>query len=335
MKRYLAGVFAISEIFAILIAGSVLGGLTAQFILGELGFDIASIDELEMIANPDYDAALIAAVMIVSRFFWLLLIAFLVLRFVHGVTPRAVGVSRGGHSWPALIGAGVLTFAVGSLPWKLVLLANEYHHFGEGLEGWAYFSGQSITFAYILFALASLVLLPPLFEEPFARGYMRVRLAKAFAPIGGVILAAILFLGSHGHFYESDPVVLLSFPALIFAAICWTWSAYRMNSIIPPFIAHALTNFPLPVEMDYLLPSVIAMAVILVVGASVLFRELAAFFSEWREAPKGLILFGVLLIAAFLAPIIFFNNLAPVLGLAALVLMIIGWLPPMRRWGAG
>lgn len=332
MNRYLAGVFAISEILTVLILGRILGDLTAKFTLQAFGIDIASLDQMAMASDPDLEAALVTGVLITSRFIWLLLFAFLILHYVHGITPRAAGVSRGGHSWTTLIGAGVLLFAFAWLPFKLVFLANEYFQFGEGLAAWRAWSSIEFSLAYFAFLLAGLLILPPLFEEPFSRGYMRVRLAKACGPITGVILAAVLFSLSHGHFYKDDAMVISVLAAVVFGTICWTWVAYRMNSVIPPMIAHSLGNIPTAMDTAVLWPTVAVMAVILALGFKIVRRELRAFLSELTEAPKGPLIFGLALIAAILLTIVNFGDLAIIIGVVALILTIIGWLPRMRRW---
>ncbi|MFW6027501.1 MAG: CPBP family intramembrane glutamic endopeptidase [bacterium] len=334
MKRYCAGVFAISEILAVLIAGALLAGPTAQALFQVLGIDVQPTDYAAQLADP-WRGALIAGIPIVSRFFWLLLFAFLILRLVHGVTPRAAGVSRGGHSWLRLLGAGLLLFAVAALPMKLIFLADAYVDIGEGLSGWQLWSQQSLTLGFLVFVLAAQVVLPPLFEEPFARGYMRVRLIRAFGAAGGVIIAGTMFMLGHGHFYQADALTLAIFGSTIFAAICWTWVAFRMGSIIPPMIAHALGNVPAPLEPDVLLATVASLIVIALIGGRTVAREFGAFSGEFGAAPKGLLVFGLALVGAALAGIVLFEGALPVVGIAALVLMIAGWIPPMRRWGEG
>ncbi|MFP4003843.1 MAG: CPBP family intramembrane glutamic endopeptidase [Alphaproteobacteria bacterium] len=334
MRKYLAGLFAISEILAILIAGLILGGLTSAVLFEAFGIDPNSMEYAEQLTDP-WQGALITAIQIGSRFFWLLIIAFLILWLVHGVTPRAAGVSRGGHSWLELLGAGLLLFAVATLPAKLSLLADVYFDFGEGIAGWQSWAQQPVTLGYIVFVLAAQMLLPPLFEEPFARGYMRVRLVRAFGAGGGVVLTGVLFMLAHGHFYEADALTLAFLASSIFAAICWAWVALRMGSVIPPIIAHALYNIPAPIEEEVLLVTIGVIALILLFGIRTAARESASFFRAFAEAPKGLLLFGLALVTAALGTLVLFQQALPVIGVAALVLMIAGWLPPMRRWSAG
>lgn len=334
MRNYLAGVFVISEILAVLVAGNVLGGITARTLLEALGLTLSASDYAAQLADP-WSGALVMAIVIGSRFFWLLLFAFLILRLVHGVTPRAAGVSRGGHSWAALLGAGLLLAAVAALPQKLIFLADAYADFGDGIAEWQLWSQQALTFGYLLFVLAAQVVLPPLVEEPFARGYMRVRLIRTFGVAGGVIIAGVFFMMAHGHFYEADALTLAILASAIFAAICWTWVAYRMGSVIPPMIAHALFNVPAPLEAGILLPTAGILILIILIGGRTAVREFGAFFRAFREAPKGLLVFGLALVAAIVGTIVLYREALPVIGLAALILMITGWFPPMRRWGAG
>ena len=331
MKRYLPGLFAIGEIFAVLIAGSILGGLTARLAFNALGIDPTAIDEISILAQPTLEGAIIIGVGIATRFFWLLLFAYLILRFVHHRTPGSVGVSRGGHSVGRLVAAGLLLFAVGTLPWKLILLANEYMSFGDGIDGWQYMGDQQLTWAFVAVTLASAVLLPPLFEEPFARGYMRARLAGPFGGVGGVILAGILFMSVHGHFYVADGLVIASLIALTFAAICWTWSVYRTGSIIPAFIAHALTNAPAPIEPAVLWSTVLLMIGLVLAGRHVVYRELRTFATELGQASGTLLAFGLGVIAVAVSALLLVDGLTAVLGLIMVVLMIIGWLPRFRN----
>ena len=74
---------------------------------------------------------------------------------------------------------------------------------------------------------------------------MRARLGASFGPVCGIVLAALIFALSHGHFYSGDPVVQAIGACGFFAALVFGWATLRTGSVLPDLIsgrAHFYVN---------------------------------------------------------------------------------------------
>lgn len=96
--------------------------------------------------------------------------------------------------------------------------------------------------------LVRATVLPPLLEEPLARGYILTRLGKGFGSMDSVVLSAIIFMMSHGHFYKSDPIIILLLIAGIFHAVAIAYATLQTRSVIPAMVSHSLLNLPEPLS---------------------------------------------------------------------------------------
>lgn len=325
-SRSLLGVVAIAEILGVTLVGN---GL-ARYALGP----VRGAAERMVPTEGFGQAALLSAASLAVRFGILLTIAFLVLRLAHRISPGRAGVGIGGRSMGELAGIGVLLFAVASLPNKLILLLDRFVDLGVGIPGWEDYATQALTGGYLLYVLAAQVLLPPVFEEPFGRGYMRTRLARSYGVAGSCLLSGVLFMLGHGHFYEADPLVLLVLLSGIFAATCWAWTTWRTGSIVPAVVAHGLGNVPHPYTAGWLLPLAVAMAACMLWSREPLRRELRAAGEAVRRAPLGLVASGLVVGAGAMGTIVATRPDLLWTGAVALAIGTVGWLPRMRRGGS-
>ena len=88
--------------------------------------------------------------------------------------------------------------------------------------------------AGVLLSLQGIVLLTPLVEEVFFRGFIFAGLRRALGPAGGMLLSAVIFSGFH-----LEPSVLL--PILV-TGLLLAWLYHQTGSLWPPIAAHAAQN---------------------------------------------------------------------------------------------
>lgn len=88
--------------------------------------------------------------------------------------------------------------------------------------------------AGVLLSLQGIVLLTPLVEEVFFRGFIFAGLRRALGPGGGMLLSAVIFSGFH-----LEPSVLL--PILV-TGLLLAWLYHQTGSLWPPIAAHAAQN---------------------------------------------------------------------------------------------
>jgi membrane protease YdiL (CAAX protease family) len=290
---------AIGEIMAMLIAGVLalrllLPLLPAAWTSGV--WENPADSALPLALSDSLTIALRFSVLIVLSFTWLWL------RF--RVTPAQAGVGTGGKSIARLALIGVITGGIAALPWKAIVLWNMHTGFGEGLHGFDQVMAAGFRYDVILLVLGTAVLLPPLFEEVLARGYMCTRVALGFGPVCGVLIVALVFALSHGHFHSDDPVVRMLAASSLFAAIVFGWVTLRTGSVLPAIIGHAALNAPEPSDPIGMSVLVAVFAVIAALSLPILLKETAAFFAavsreRWLHLLWALPLVGAIFIFGF------------------------------------
>jgi len=325
--RYLLGVVAVAEILVVTLLGNVAGRGIFASLTASGAIDVEAL-------NRSYaGAALATAVGLLARFGFMIPLALGVLWLSRRSSPRRAGLGTGGRSLGRLLAAGCLLFVVAALPQKLLFLVHAVYPVGRGLEGWSAYATQEWTGGYLLYVLAAQALLPPLLEEPLARGYMRERLRAPYGVAGSCLISAVIFMLGHGHFYRADPLVLSVLLTAVFACVAWAWVTWRTGSIVPAVVAHGLGNVPLPLTLPWLVPLVLGMALAIGWRRHVVGRELAAARAAWRAAPWPLVLWGVLLGGGALVPMVLLRPSPLVVAGVLLPLAAVGWLPTVRRRG--
>jgi len=92
--------------------------------------------------------------------------------------------------------------------------------------------------SFAFFAVVAIVL-APLFEELFFRGFVQPLLSRTFGTIAGILLTAALFGALHGFEYSWvwQYALFISLAGAVFG-----WSRARTNSIIPCAVMHGFFN---------------------------------------------------------------------------------------------
>jgi hypothetical protein len=93
---------------------------------------------------------------------------------------------------------------------------------------------QARTAVGLLLMLAATVIIAPLAEELFFRGYALPVLERKWGPSAGIVLSAFMFALVHGSLYQLLPIFL----AGIVLAIM-----FRKMGIVPCMVAHGVNNF--------------------------------------------------------------------------------------------
>lgn len=301
---------AFAEVCLVFLLGNLIGALIIRLGMSAEYANLASDNEaLDLSA-----AALSSGVQLSVRFGIMMALGFGLLWWRKRLAPRAVGITRNG--WPIwkLIVAGIVLYAVATLPLNLLQVLNEFRPMGEGLPIWQKVDGNLGRGDFWLWLLVGTVILPPIYEEIVMRGYIRARLAENFGPMGGVIISAFIFMLAHGHFYATDTFLILSMVCGILAAICWAYVVLRTGSVIPAIVAHMIFNFPKPDtvvigDQTFSVPIVAtAISLAIIIWALKFVTEYAgAFVADLRAADKAGIFMGVLFSIGFLVPIMSFS----------------------------
>lgn len=298
MSRRIAGsrfeqLAALAEILLVLALGNIAGVAVYEAILptSMIHGDVDGIVE-----------SLYSGLRILLRIGFVAALGLMLLWFRRGVTPRGAGLTRAGKPMAYLLRVGLLLGGFSSFLIGLVFAVHTVVPFGEGLAVWKEFRESTLDPAFLVDLLATSIIVPPLVEEIMARGYMRMRLVESYGRIGGVILTGLLFALAHGKFISTDPLLLVFMVALIASSISWAYIAQATGSLIPPMIAHAMTNaFASMVLFDVWIPFAVVTALVLWQRQPI-FRNLRQFSEDWREEhDTSGIWFGVIILALVIA----------------------------------
>ena len=92
--------------------------------------------------------------------------------------------------------------------------------------------------------LSSSIIVPPIVEELYFRGYMQGRLQNVFNSKWAIILTAIIFTTFHTQYFKMELIPLLMLASLFFSALILSYVRSITGSIVPGIIAHSLVNIP-------------------------------------------------------------------------------------------
>jgi membrane protease YdiL (CAAX protease family) len=271
--------------------------------------------------------ALYAGLRILLRLGSVAAIGLALLWFRRGLTPRDAGLTRAGKPLGYLVGVGLLLGGFSSFLIGMVFAVHAVVPLGEGLTGWQELRLATRDTAFYVELLATSIIIPPLVEEIMARGYMRLRLVESYGRIGGVILTGLVFALAHGKFISTDPLLAIFMIVLIVSSISWAYIAQTTGSLIPPMIAHAITNTFATVVLFDVWACFGAVTALVLWQRRPIIGTLRQFLEEWRaESDKAGLWFGalilVLIITILLIAMSQFGRMPALLGLGTLALLV-------------
>jgi membrane protease YdiL (CAAX protease family) len=284
---------ALAEVLLILAAGNLLGAALYSLIAApSVGDGTAS--ELVLAAHSGF--------LILLRLGLAGALGFLLLFMRRRITPRQAGLGRNGQPLARLLGQGVILGLVSGFLISLLFLVHSRIPLGEGLPAWKTYSERPIDAAFWVGLLGTSVLIPPLVEEIMTRGYMRVRLVESYGTMAGVVLTSLVFGLSHARYLQADGMLLLFMAVLLVNSLMWTYLAQKTGSIIPPLVAHALSNgIGTAVLFNVWIPFLLVTIAVLLFIRPILAtgRE---FFDDWRhDRSRGSLVQGIAIVLAVLA----------------------------------
>ena len=294
-KSLFARIAALAEILLVLALGNIVGVALYDFLV-----------TAEIAARADgVQAALHGGLRIFLRIGCVAAFGLALLWFRRGIRPAATGLTLANKPLGSLIATGVVLGAVSSLLISMVFAVHTLIPLGEGLTAWDELRRSRLDAAFYVELLATSVIVPPLVEEIMARGYMRVRLVESYGVTGGVVLAGLVFALAHGKFISTDPLLAIFMVLLIVNSVSWTYLAQTSGSLVPPMVAHAMTNTIATVVLfNVWVPLAFTGALILwqreAIGTTI--REFA---NAWRNDPDLAGMWsGIVLLVAVIAGLV-------------------------------
>lgn len=308
---YFPRIAALAEVLFVLALGNIAGVLIFEAIVP------ASATSAEAGGVTE---ALYAGLRIFLRIGLIAVFGLTLLWFRRGLSPRDAGLTRAGQPLSHLVGIGFVlglfsSFLVGS-----VFAVHAIVPLGEGLTAWATIRESELDLAFYVDLLATSIIIPPLVEEIMARGYTRLRMVESYGRIGGVILTGLIFALAHGKFISADPLLAVSLVLFVISSISWTYIAQTTGSLIPPMIAHAMTNGIATAILFNVWMPFATVTLLLLWQRRPIFTALRHFANDWRmDEEKAGLWFGiVVLVVGIAATMIVMSLFGRVSGLIAL-----------------
>jgi membrane protease YdiL (CAAX protease family) len=264
---------AILEVVGVYMTGLLLGFILMKF----LGVN----NPLEMLrTNRDVDLLVASrdlALLLLCQYIGIMLPAFLI-GWWHRKRPfRKYGMSLAERPLSHHILTGVVVFAVAELPYKIMVLIDHLIPLGEkAFTQEIAFSLNWGDFKSWIFMAVGSFLLVPILEEIFHRGYVQTRLAEDFDAPSAILMAAFLFAFSHRQYFDPSIWNIGVLITSLFEAIAWGYIFYRTKSLVAVMVAHALVNFPVRGVVDFVLPAL--MLVIIIVCRNPILEEIRRFW---------------------------------------------------------
>jgi membrane protease YdiL (CAAX protease family) len=175
--------------------------------------------------------------------------------------PRHYGVARAGKPVLELAGLGLVAFALVAMPSKLLWVAHRFLPLGEGSPIWILLD-KSWTPSFWLFIVVVSVVLGPVLEELFYRGYCQTRLEEDFEGSGAIVIVTLFITLGHNQYHHLSVLSIGTIFGLILLNLGMGYVYWRTRSLIPAIVLHAAVNVPTKGIYDFLVPA--AMVVILI-----------------------------------------------------------------------
>jgi len=215
-------------------------------------------------ASPiDFDALSIRTLVSTGlKYGWIFLLVLGLTRVLRKpVSLKSLGLTRNGLSTSKIIKYGLLIFCLGGILPKLVYALWPTGILGDGLAHW-HILEETWDGPFWTFMLISSIIVPPIVEELFFRGYMQSRFHTVFKPHQAIMLTATIFTLFHTQYFVLSTIHMLMLLSLFIGAWLLSYVRYVSGSLLPCLIAHALVNIPVIGNAAWVL--VILMVVVII-----------------------------------------------------------------------
>jgi len=172
------------------------------------------------------------------------------------------GLTRAGVPALKLVIAGIVVFAVGEFPARLLEAVNAVVPLGATAP-WreAVFTMSWTRWEFWLFSAVGSYAFVAFAEELFYRGYCQRRLAEDLGDGPAIVGVAALFTFSHGQYLIANPYSIGMVASLLVGSLAFGYIYARTRSLLPSMVAHALVN--IPATLPFQLATLAAMAVVI------------------------------------------------------------------------
>lgn len=178
------------------------------------------------------------------KYGWIFLLMFgLAAVLKKRISYQSLGLTTNGLPTGKIIKYAFFILCLGGILPKIIFALWPSGVLGPGLGHWHILEGPW-NGSFWVFMLVSSIVIPPIVEEIFFRGYMQSRFHSVFKPGQAIFLTAFIFTLFHTQYFKWATVHLLMLLALFIGAWLLSFVRYKSGSILPGLIAHALVNIP-------------------------------------------------------------------------------------------
>lgn len=219
------------------------GTIVARLLQNMLGIT-NSKQVIQNITTGNFDTLAVIESLVI-RWSLVIALAFLTGGLIGRQSPHDYGLTFAGQSFWRHIRYAFITLAFGFLPIIVLLIGKSVFSLSGGPAQWKIIENAPRTIDFWLFMMASSIVIPPLAEEIFFRGYTQTRLMTAFRPITSILIVALFFTLAHLQYFDGSLVGTFMIPLIIWQVVVIGLSRFYTGSLIPPLIAHAIGNIPM------------------------------------------------------------------------------------------
>ena len=234
----------IVEVIALFLAGALL----AKGLIYGLGMQawLSQANEIIKATTVDFIALSVrTAVSMPLKYIGILIVIVVYLLFTkQKFNYKSLGFHGNKKSAVYILRSSLLLFCLAGILPKFMFYLWPTNTVGTGPETWQLlFDSWSIEFW--VFMLTSSIILPPIFEELFFRGFTLSWLEKNFSVGWSIIIMALIFTSFHTQYFETSIISMSMIVSLLLSSILLGYSKYHTGTLIPGIIAHALVNIPI------------------------------------------------------------------------------------------
>ncbi|BDX04835.1 CPBP family intramembrane glutamic endopeptidase [Planctobacterium marinum] len=241
-------VAALAEVLSVFFAGSIIASFLFQIAEVKGHPLMALLQDAPDLFAISWQLLKVLALQYVGWFVVVIIIGLLFQRrFIAGL-----GFTRNGQSLYWLVALGIIGWAVGDIPLKVLWLIDAQFNIGVSVP-WreALIHSEKTAGWWTLMAVTSFGFVA-IIEEVFWRGFVQARLQKSFSPLVAIVATAAMFTLSHAQYHQPDWYHLATIVSLFFSSLVFGWLFYKSGSIIPAIVMHSLLNFPADGVFTYL-----------------------------------------------------------------------------------
>mgnify|MGYP001600721513 CR=1 FL=1 len=203
------------------------------------------------------------------------------------------------QSLARLSGVGLIVFSCAGLGLVALTVTRRLLPLGPHPSFLTPYLAQDWTPSFWIFLLVASMVVQPLLEELFFRGYCQRRFEEAFGGPGAIIIVSLFVTLAHDQYHHPTVGAAVIMAAVILLNLGIGYAYWHSRSLVPAMLVHGLANVPTKGIYDFLLPA--AMLAVLAISRDTWVTPLRDYCTALARAARQKVIWAVSLIAILAA----------------------------------